>query len=200
MAWRLLALAALAGLCLGVLPRAVAHPLAQRVLNTEPNRHLQQLAYVSDLEDGIARTYFSPAHHMAAEQIRSWMEDAGMASWIDAVGNVHGYAGAWDGSAPEILVGSHYDTVVDGGAYDGALGIIAGIAAVKWNILAAIEKKQARPLNTSGLGALEDLKIDATEARALLRHPIHVIAFADEEGIRFKSTFLGSRAVAGACQ
>ena len=66
-------------------------------------------------------------------------------------------------------IGSHYDTVIDGGRFDGALGVLAGIAAVK-------------NLNRRG--------IETTV-------PIDVVAFSDEEGVRFHSAFLGSRAMVG---
>ena len=64
-------------------------------------------------------------------QIQAWMEEAGMRTWIDSVANVHGRIDGRNASAPVLLVGSHYDTVIDAGKYDGALGIIVGIAAVK---------------------------------------------------------------------
>lgn len=171
--------------------------LARQILNIEPNRHLTQLGFVSDLEDGLARTFFSPAHKLAAGQIETWMTQAGLSTWIDAIGNVHGYATSWNPSATEILIGSHYDTVVNGGAYDGSLGIIAGIAAAKWAVITALQKRQHQPLNFS-FSELSDVRISPAEARGLLRHPVHLIAFTDEEGVRFKSTFLGSKAVAGA--
>ena len=59
------------------------------------------------------------------------MAAAGLHSWIDPVGNVHGRTQGSPATAPALLVGSHYDTVIDGGKYDGALGIISGICAVK---------------------------------------------------------------------
>ncbi|EFJ50254.1 hypothetical protein VOLCADRAFT_58608, partial [Volvox carteri f. nagariensis] len=101
------------------------------------------------------RTFFSPAHRRAAEQIKAWMQDCGMESWIDVVGNVHGRIKASRDGTQAVLLGSHYDTVLDGGAYDGALGIIVGLAAVKSMLL------------------------------------------TEMEGVRFQSTFLGSRAVEG---
>ncbi|KAH7365903.1 hypothetical protein KP509_18G052300 [Ceratopteris richardii] len=99
------------------------------------------------------------------------MEDAGMSTWIDNIGNVHGRTNGNNPSAPALLIGSHYDTVIDAGKYDGALGIIVAIAAVK-------------SLHVHGL--LEKFP-----------RPIEIIAFSDEEGVRFQSTFLGSAAIAG---
>ncbi len=71
---------------------------------------------------------------LSPAQLKAWMQAAGMDSWVDAIGNVHGRV---EGSlpGPATFTGSHYDTVVDGGKYDGALGIIAGIAAVKALVL-----------------------------------------------------------------
>ena len=64
-------------------------------------------------------------------QIQRWMSEAGMTAWVDSIGNVHGRVESKNDDAPTQYVGSHYDTVVDGGKYDGAMGIIVGIAAVK---------------------------------------------------------------------
>lgn len=65
------------------------------------------------------------------------MHLAGLTTWIDAIGNVHGVLSAREGAgAPTVVVGSHYDTVRDAGKYDGALGIITAIAAVKALVLA----------------------------------------------------------------
>ena len=59
-------------------------------------------------------------------QIRRWMREAGMRTWMDHVGNVHGRVDGANASAPALLLGSHYDTVLDAGKFDGALGIIVG--------------------------------------------------------------------------
>jgi len=59
-------------------------------------------------------------------QIRRWMREAGMRTWMDHVGNVHGRVDGANASAPALLLGSHYDTVYDAGKFDGALGIIVG--------------------------------------------------------------------------
>lgn len=64
-------------------------------------------------------------------QIESWMQEAGMRTWTDAVANVHGRIDGQNPEHPVLLIGSHYDTVKDAGKYDGALGILVGIAAVK---------------------------------------------------------------------
>ncbi|MEO7497327.1 MAG: hydantoinase/carbamoylase family amidase, partial [Massilia sp.] len=98
-----------------------------------------------------------------------WMREAGMTATIDAVGNVVGRYLADDANARTLITGSHYDTVRDGGKYDGRLGILLPIAIV-------------RHLHQRG---------------ERLPYHLEVIGFAEEEGVRFKSTFLGSTAVIG---
>ena len=63
------------------------------------------------------------------------MAEAGMHTWVDNLGNVHGRVEGKEEDAPTLFIGSHYDTVVDGGKYDGALGVVAGISAVKTLLL-----------------------------------------------------------------
>ncbi|KAG2497115.1 hypothetical protein HYH03_004706 [Edaphochlamys debaryana] len=129
------------------------------------------------------------------------MEDAGMAAHVDAVGNVHGTIASAAPGARAVLMGSHYDTVLDGGAYDGALGILVAIAAVKGALLRALAGGAGGGLAALGPQPDEeagDVSIPPALAASLLtRGSLHVVAFADEEGVRFGSTFLGSRAVAG---
>ena len=151
-----------------------------------------------------------------------------MATWVDAVGNVRGRALSSHPAAPAMLVGSHYDTVIDGGKFDGALGIVAGIAAVKALVLEAAVQANALTLGqleeavapfsstcaatndsvaTSGApgvaaGGFLDvekllLKHLKEAARPSLPRPVEVVAFSDEEGVRFQSTFLGSKGLAG---
>ena len=128
----------------------------------------EDLASYSEESGALTCSYLTPAHRATAARIRDFMLAAGLATHIDAVGNV---VGVLEGGAnpKRILTGSHYDTVINAGKYDGRLGILLPIAVA---------------------GALR---------RAGLRLPsaLEIIAFAEEEGMRFKSTFLGSRAVAG---
>ncbi|KAE8655605.1 putative allantoate deiminase [Hibiscus syriacus] len=128
---------------------------------------------VSDADDYLERTFMSPASVRAGILIREWMEDAGLRTWMDSMGNLHGRVEGMNPSAQALLIGSHMvaplDTVVDAGIFDGSLGIISAISALK-----ALKSN----------GKLGELK-----------RP--VISFSDEEGVRFQSTFLGSAAVAG---
>eukprot|EP00249_Psilotum_nudum_P021140 c27989_g1_i2 orf=778-2229(+) len=141
------------------------------VLRFEPLLRLKELGNVSDVEGRLQRTFLSPAAIQAGQLIEEWMRDAGLTTWVDHIGNVHGRVQGGNGSAPAILLGSHLDTVIDAGMYDGALGIISAIAAVK-------ALRVSNKLNN-------------------FPRPIEVIAFSDEEGVRFQSTFLGSMALSG---
>jgi len=129
----------------------------------------EQLGAVSDDESGLTCAYMTPAHQRTAALITQWMEDAGMTVHVDAVGNVVGRYAAADAGARSLVTGSHYDTVRNGGKYDGRLGILLPIALV-------------RQLHARG---------------ERLPYHLEVIAFSEEEGVRFRSTFLGSSAVAG---
>ena len=74
------------------------------------------------------------------KQIVKWMEDAGMDAWRDVMGNVHGVLNGSDLDAPAVLLGSHYDTVVDAGKWDGALGVLLAIAATKGLVVEALHR------------------------------------------------------------
>jgi beta-ureidopropionase / N-carbamoyl-L-amino-acid hydrolase len=115
-------------------------------------------------------TYLSAAHQACARQLQSWMRDCGFDDVrVDAVGNVVGVYHGADHDAPRLLTGSHYDTVRNGGKYDGRLGILVPMAVVQ-------------QLHRAG---------------RRLRHGIEVVGFAEEEGQRYKATFLGSGALTG---
>ncbi|KAH9536366.1 hypothetical protein CY35_17G104100 [Sphagnum magellanicum] len=144
------------------------------LLRDEVVARLKQLGNVSDANDFLQRTFLSPAAVKAGHLIEAWMQDAGLLTWVDDIGNVHGRLEGANVSAPALLLGSHLDTVIDAGYYDGALGILTAIAAVK-------------VLNREGKSHL-------------FPRPIEIIAFSDEEGVRFQTTFLGSQAVAGTFQ
>ncbi|MDW8469750.1 MAG: hydantoinase/carbamoylase family amidase [Burkholderiales bacterium] len=127
------------------------------------------LARFSELAGGVTRVSLSPEQRAANEAVLGWMREAGMRARLDAVGNCVGrYEGERD-DLPCLMIGSHLDTVRDAGRYDGILGVLAGIECV--HALAA--------------------------AGVRLPFAIEVVGFADEEGVRFGTTFLGSKAVAG---
>ncbi|KAK6916975.1 Peptidase M20 [Dillenia turbinata] len=145
--------------------------LSAEVLRDEAVARLHELGQVSDGQGHLERTFMSPASIRAGNLIRQWMEDAGLKTWVDQMGNVHGRTEGNNASSEALLLGSHLDTVIDAGIFDGSLGIVSALSAVK-------------VLHINGkLGELV--------------RPVEVIAFSDEEGVRFQSTFLGSAAVAG---
>ena len=130
---------------------------------------IDALAAISETPDAITRIFLSPQHRAAAEILMAWMREAGMTAHLDAIGNV---CGRYEGTAaggPCLMLGSHYDTVRDAGRWDGPLGIVTAIACV-----ADLHRRGKR-----------------------MMFAIEIVAFADEEGVRFASTLLGSRAVAG---
>ncbi|MEW5300876.1 MAG: hypothetical protein WDW36_003772 [Sanguina aurantia] len=131
------------------------------------------------------------------------MQQAGLESWIDVIGNVHGVTptSAAPGAAaiPAIFVGSHYDTVLDAGKFDGALGVIVAIAAVK-NLLVqalSLHHPDIKALIAESTGDDNMVQIGSYNTTDLLPMPVHIVGFTDEEGVRFGSTFLGSRALVG---
>ncbi|KAG9439038.1 hypothetical protein H6P81_019203 [Aristolochia fimbriata] len=143
----------------------------REILRDEAVTRLNELGKISDDDGFLQRTFLSPGSLRANSVILGWMQDAGLRTWVDQMGNVHGRVESTNSSASALLIGSHLDTVVDAGKFDGALGIVCAIAALKV------------------------LKSDGRFAK--LQRPVEVIAFSDEEGVRFQSTFLGSAAIAG---
>jgi allantoate deiminase len=106
----------------------------------------------------ITRPVATPAMAEALARVRAWMDEAGLETRSDPLGNVAGRRGA----GPPLVIGSHVDTVDDAGRYDGVLGVLVGI-----------------------------------EVAAATDVPLEVVAFADEDALRFRSRFLGSRAYLG---
>jgi allantoate deiminase len=130
---------------------------------------INQLAAISETPEHLARLFLTKEHRAAAELILGWMRSAGMSAHLDAIGNVCGrYEGERPG-LPCLMLGSHYDTVRDAGKWDGPLGVITAISCV-----ADLNRRAKR-----------------------LPFAVEVTGFADEEGVRYASTLLGSRAVAG---
>jgi allantoate deiminase len=130
---------------------------------------INRLAEISESAGNLTRVFLTAEHRAAADLLMRWMRDAGMRAHLDAIGNICGrYEGARPG-LPCLMLGSHYDTVRDAGKWDGPLGLITAIACI-----ADLNRRGRR-----------------------LPFAIEVTGFADEEGVRFASTLLGSRAVAG---
>jgi allantoate deiminase len=129
----------------------------------------EALAIFTEEPGRITRPYGTPSLAAARNTVADWMRDAGIDVRVDAVGNLRGRVEGSDPLASALLLGSHLDSVRDAGRFDGPLGILVAIEAV--------ERLHAR--------------------RQRLPFPIEVVAFADEEGLRFQTTYLGSCALAG---
>src|ERR1700722_10223857 len=138
-------------------------------LGEEIVRRIHALGAITETPGQLTRIFLTPEHRAAADLLLQWMREAGMAAHLDAIGNVCGrYEGERPG-LPCLMLGSHYDTVRDAGKWDGPLGLITAISCV-----ADLHRRNLR-----------------------LPFAVEVTGFADEEGVRFASTLLGSRAVAG---
>ena len=132
-------------------------------------RRCRELGRISDEPDRLTRTFHSPAMGRANALVGGWMRAAGLAVREDAAFNL---IGRWPGPTPRastLLLGSHLDTVRDAGRYDGPLGVLTALATVTL-------------LRTEGVR---------------LPFAVEVAGFSDEEGVRYQSTYLGSRALAG---
>jgi allantoate deiminase len=128
-----------------------------------------ELAKHSELPGGLTRVFLSPEQRAANELVLGWMREAGMSARLDAIGNVEGRLEGERPGLPCLMMGSHLDTVRNGGRYDGMLGVITAIECVD-----SLNRKSQK-----------------------LPFAVEVIGFGDEEGVRFGTTLLGSRAVAG---
>jgi allantoate deiminase len=130
-------------------------------------RRSDELATFSEEKGRLTRRYATPALRQAGEQVGQWMEEAGLAVRRDQIGNVNGRLD--DGGSRTLLIGSHLDTVRDAGRYDGVLGMLVAIAC------------------------LERLRDHGRS----LPYAVELLGFADEEGVRFGTAYLGSSVVAG---
>jgi len=129
----------------------------------------QALACHSEQPDGLTRVFLSAEQRAVDDLVLGWMREAGMEARLDAIGNCVGRYEATVRGRPCLMLGSHLDTVRDAGKYDGMLGVVTAIECVA--------------------------ELHATGTR--LPFAVEVVGFADEEGVRFGATLLGSRAVAG---
>jgi allantoate deiminase len=130
---------------------------------------LDALAKHSDEPGRLTRLYLSPAHRDAAQTTLRFMQEAGLDSHIDAIGTVVGRMEGTNPDAPALIIGSHIDTVVDAGRYDGTLGVVLGIVTIE-------------TLRAQGI-------VPAC--------PIEIVAFGDEENVRFPTNLSSSHALSG---
>jgi allantoate deiminase len=128
---------------------------------------LEEAARIGADDGGVSRFAWTPELARANEWLVGRLQELGLETEIDAAGNV---LGRWEeGEGTAVLVGSHLDTVPRGGRYDGALGVLAALEVV-------------RTLKHEGIS---------------LRRPLWIVSFNDEEGSRFQTGMLGSRAFIG---
>ncbi|HLG41158.1 MAG TPA: allantoate amidohydrolase [Chitinophagaceae bacterium] len=130
---------------------------------------INELASISEEEKCITRTYGTRAFIEGRNKVEQWMKKSGLKTRIDTIGNVRGRLESKDSNAKTFVIASHIDTVVNAGKFDGPLGVLMG------------------------LDILEQL----IKAKTQLPFHIELIAFCDEEGCRFHTTYLVSKAVAG---
>ena len=136
------------------------------VLGARADAMIAELGAISAEPSRLVRLFLTPEHRRAADLVADWMRAAGLSVSEDAIGTVRGRFGS---ATRRLLIGSHIDTVIDAGRYDGPLGVVAGILAVEHLARAKIE----------------------------LPFGIDVLAFGDEEGSRFPATLTSSSACAG---
>ncbi len=127
----------------------------------------KKVASFSEDAGGTRRTFLSPPMRDCHHEITKWLTAAGANVTVDAAGNLRGYYAGPQFSAPRLLLGSHLDTVPNAGAYDGVLGVVIAAALV-----------------------------ESLEGRRL-PFAIEVAGFSEEEGVRFGTPFIGSRALVG---
>lgn len=138
--------------------------LAQQVMS-----RCDELGKISQSDVYLDRRYLTTEHKQANQLVGGWMTQAGMITWQDEAGNLCGRLESKRPDAPRYLIGSHLDTVPNGGKYDGMLGVLAPISLIQ---------------------AMTDQSIE-------LPFHLDIVGFGDEEGTRFRSTLLGSRALTG---
>ncbi|MGG9971658.1 allantoate amidohydrolase [Ferruginibacter sp. SUN002] len=128
---------------------------------------INELAAISEDSSCVTRTYGTPSFVEGSKKVLTWMNEAGLQTHIDNIGNVRGKLVSKKAGAKTFVIASHIDTVVNAGKFDGPLGVIMGIDLVEH---------------------IKNTDIDFN---------IEIIAFSDEEGVRFHTTFLGSNVVTG---
>lgn len=136
-------------------------------------KHIQKLKTIGLQDDGsITRLPFTKEDKEAEKLLVMWMEEAGLEVSIDAVGNVIGTLEGKDKTFSPVVCGSHFDSVKQGGAFDGCLGVLAGI-----EVLHTMKEQHIQPV------------------RSLM-----IIGFKDEEGNRFGYGMVGSKSMSGTFQ
>ncbi|MFK7766618.1 MAG: allantoate amidohydrolase [Mariniblastus sp.] len=169
------------------MPESSKTTIAPNVLKSAAARVAERcdaLAKFSDSDKELTRTFCSPAMKRAYDQLQTWMISSGMECSLDSAGNLIGkFARSRNklqnnfqhvtpsqlDQAEIFMIGSHLDTVVNAGRFDGTLGVLLGLGVVE--ILA--------------------------ESKTSLPFEVHIVAFSEEEGVRFRFPFIGSQGIAG---
>lgn len=128
---------------------------------------INELASITEEQGSVMRTYGTTAFVEGCMLVKKWMEEASLTTTIDDIGNVRGKLISKNKNAKTFVIGSHIDTVRNAGKFDGPLGVIIGI----------------------------DLANYIISSKAILDFNLEIVAFCDEEGVRFGTTFLGSKVI-----
>lgn len=132
-------------------------------------KRIDELGACSDDSLFLSRLFGTASFIECSEKLVGWMRSAGLETRIDNIGNVRGRLVSKNRDAKTMVIGSHFDTVINAGKYDGPLGILIGLDIAE-NI---IKEKKELPFH------------------------LEIIAFSEEEGVRFHAAYMGSKAVAG---
>ncbi|MCS3795718.1 allantoate amidohydrolase [Niastella sp. OAS944] len=132
-------------------------------------QRIDELASISEVTGAITRTFGTEAFIKGRSLVAQWMQQAGLQTHIDNIGNVRGRLPCPTPGAKTLVIASHIDTVFNAGKFDGPLGVLTGLVLIEQ----LIEQKKTLPFH------------------------IELIGFSDEEGCRFHTTYLGSKVVAG---
>lgn len=150
-----------------IISEKMATELAKQVMG-----YCETLAQYTQTKGAMDRRYLTLEHKQANNQIKLWAESSGLIGWQDEAGNQWVRLPAHDHRAKRVILGSHLDTVPNGGIYDGILGVVAPLVLIKY----------------------------WAEHQIAFQHHIDVVGFGDEEGSRFGTTLLGSSAISGKWQ
>jgi allantoate deiminase len=130
---------------------------------------INELAAISEDASRITRTYGTTEFIAGRNKVEQWMKQAGLQTRVDTIGNIRGRLVSTAPGAKIFVIASHIDTIINAGKFDGPLGVLMGLDLVEQ----VIASKKSLPFH------------------------IELIGFCDEEGCRFHTTYLGSKAVAG---
>lgn len=132
-------------------------------------QRINELASISEDEGAITRTYGTKAFIEGRNKVQQWMDAAGLQTRVDNIGNIRGRLESKNRSAKTFVIASHIDTIINAGKFDGPMGVLMGL----------------------------DLIEQLSQSKKELPFHIELIGFCDEEGCRFHTTYLGSKAVTG---